>query len=222
MDGEFPWVLLGLFLLWVFRILGGKPGAKVEGPPRRRELPDPPPPASDAPGSTQSEGAHLEELLRALERRLDPTAAERPIPPPAAPPTRPPRPPVSRPLPSSASRRGPMGRPAVVRLPEAEDLEERESLEAEAEPVVESLEREVHRAERERTNRLAQAEAKERARLAAIEARDREPHRARHAAFDQRIRAEPAATAVRRRLTTEQMRQVFIWGEILGRPKGAR
>jgi hypothetical protein len=219
-DGEFPWVLLGLFLLWIFRILGGKPRAKVERPPRRREFPDPLPPSADQPGSTQSEGARLEELLRALERRLDPTAAERQIPRPTTPPSTPSRPPLSRPAPSAPARRGPLGRPAVVRLPEAEDLEERESLEAEAEPVVESLEREVPRPERQRTNRLAQAEAKERARLAAIEARDREPHRARHAAFDQRIRAESAPTPTPRRLTTEQMRQAFIWAEILGRPKG--
>jgi hypothetical protein len=113
-----------------------------------------------------------------------------------------------------------MGRPAVVRLPEAEDLEERESLEVE--PVVESLEREVRRAERVTTSRLAQAEAKERARLAEIEVRDREPHRARHAAFDQRIRTEAAPTPTPGRLTTEQMRQAFIWAEILGRPKGDR
>lgn len=206
---DFPWVLLGVFLLWIFRMLGGRSGAKVEGPqpPRRqhqpRQLASRPASPSPPSGSTQTEGAQLEELLRALERGLNRTA----------------EPPKPRSLPTRTSR-GPLGRPAPVRLPESEDLEERESLETD--PDVESLEREVRRPERAATDRLAQAEAKERARLAEVEARDRESHKARHAGFDKRIRAEPAPAAVPRRLTTAQVRQAFIWGEILGRPKGDR
>jgi hypothetical protein len=206
---DFPWVLVGVFLLWLFNALGGRkrpPGqerarlpAERTTAPREQRRPNL---ARSAPDPTQTEGGQLEELLRGLERQLDPTAAE----PPAPRPTQTPTP------------RGPRGRPATVPLPTAEELEERESLESE--PVFESLEREVHRPDRVAPDRFGQAEAKERARLAEAEARDREPHRSRHTAFDQRIRATtPAVKPEARRLTTAQIRQAFIWAEILGRPK---
>jgi hypothetical protein len=208
---DFPWVLVGVFLLWLFNALGGRkrpagqqrprlPGERTT-PQRENRRPEL---ARTGPDSTQTEGGQLEELLRALEQRLDPTAAE---------------PPAPRPAPAPEPRR-PLGRPATVPLPTAEELEERESLEVD--PVVESLEREIRRPERINPNRLAQAEAKERTRLSETEARDREPHRSRHAAFDQRIRATPAVVPETRRLTTAQIRQAFIWSEILGRPKGER
>ncbi|HET8623262.1 MAG TPA: hypothetical protein VFM14_06845 [Gemmatimonadales bacterium] len=210
MDGDFPWILAGAFLLWLFNAIGGRkrpPGQRTElprdpSPPRR--VARRPEPARSGLDTTQTEGGQLEELLRALEQRLDPTAAEPALPPPRS---RPPQP-----------ARGPLGRPAKVPLPAAEELEERESLEVD--PVVESLEREIRRPERVNPNRLAQAEAKERARLSEAEARDREPHKARHASFDKRIRTPPVAEPAARRLTTAQIRQAFIWGEILGRPKG--
>ncbi len=205
MDGDFPWILFGVFLLWVFNILGGKKRAKVERSQRPREPRQPrtverPPAPTPRLDPTQSEGGQLEDLLRALERQLDPAASPRPIPQPS---------------------RGPLGRPAAARLPEGEELEERESLETE--PVVESLEKEVRREERPKRDWQVQAEAREKARLAQVEARDRQSHRSRHAAFDQRIR-EPAAppAPAARRLTIAEIRQAFIWGEILGRPKSER
>ncbi len=214
MDGDFPWILVGAFLLWVFNLLGGRK-RKLERPQRPRE-PRPQPPLERPPDQgrsgldpTQSEGGQLEELLRALEQRVDPTAG--------TPPSRPPNVPRPR-APAPRAPRGPLGRPASVPLPTAEELEERESLESE--PVIESLEREVRRPERVNPDRLAQAEAKERTRLLETEARDREPHRSRHASFDKRIRVPPVAEPETRRFTTAQMRQAFIWGEILGRPKG--
>lgn len=207
MDGDFPWVLAGVFLLWLFNLLGGKKGPRAKRPPRPSERPQPRPSDHAASGQvdpTQSEGSQLDELLRALEQRLDPTT-----PPPAA-----------RPRPTAA--RPPLGRPASVALPSAEELEERESLESE--PVIESLDGEVHRPERVARDWLRQAEERERARLAAVETRERQSHKARHAEFDRRIRAEPAAPGVPapsgRRFTTAQIRQAFIWAEILGRPKG--
>lgn len=207
MDGDFPWVLAGVFLLWLFNLLGGKKGPRAKRPPRPSERPQPRPSDHAASGQvdpTQSEGSQLDELLRALEQRLDPTT-----PPPAA-----------RPRPTAA--RPPLGRPASVALPSAEELEERESLESE--PVIESLDGEVHRPERVARDWLRQAEERERARLAAVETRERQSHKARHAEFDRRIRAEPAAPGVPapsgRRFTTAQIRQAFIWAEILGRPMG--
>ncbi|MGH7628536.1 MAG: hypothetical protein ACREOF_03965 [Gemmatimonadales bacterium] len=208
MDGDFPWVLGAALLLWLFNLIGGRKRTKVERPqqPRLPRTPRAAPPRAET-GSrradpTQTEGGQLEELLRALERRLDP-----PTPPP------PPKPAPGR------THRGPLGRPASVPLPAAEELEERESLESE--PVVESLDIEVRRPARVTRDWQAQAEAREQTRQAQVEARDDERHKSRHASFDKRIRApvaapEPAA----RRLTTAQIRQAFIWSEILGKPKG--
>jgi hypothetical protein len=105
-----------------------------------------------------------------------------------------------------------------VALPTAEEVEERESLESE--PVVESLDTEVRRPARVTRDWQAQAEAREEARQAQVEARDSERHKSRHASFDKRIRAQPVKPAPARRLTTAQMRQAFIWAEILGRPRG--
>jgi hypothetical protein len=204
-DGDFPWVLVGAFLLWVFNLLGRKKRTTVERP----QQPQVPRRGAGQSDPTQREGSHLEELLRALEQRLDPTAT-------SAPPqrqTRPARRPATRPA---------IGRPASRPLPEAEDVEERGSLEVD--PVVESLEEEVRRPERPPRDWLRQAEERERARTAEIEAREGMSQKARHGEFDRRIRAElPASPAAAiGRLSTAQIRQVFIWAEILGRPMGER
>jgi hypothetical protein len=205
-DGDFPWVLAGALLLWIFNAIGGRKRTKVERP-RFPPGPQAPPPVERRPQAmgrpldpTQSEGGQLEQLLRALERQLAPAPA--------------PAPPRTQPRPE----RGPLGRTPRAPMETAEELEERESLEID--PVVESLEREVRRPERVAPDRLGLAEAKERSRIAESEARDREPHKARHAGFDKRIRTTPMVERpMSRRLTTAEIRQAFIWGEILGRPK---
>ena len=208
MDGDFPWILAGALLLWLFNVIGGRkrpPGQRPDRPRERKSPPrvDPPPGLPRAGrDATQTEAGQLEELLRALEQRLEPTA-QTAAPPRAGPPQ---------------SGRGPLGRRAPVPLTGSEELEERESLEAD--PVVESLEREVQRPERVTRDWLAQAEARERTRVAQVEARDNERQKPRHAAFDKRIREVPAVAPAARRLTTAEMRQAFIWSEILGRPKG--
>lgn len=95
----------------------------------------------------------------------------------------------------------------------------------ETDPVVESLEEDVRRPERTTRDWLRQAEERDRARNAEVEARERVSHKSRHGEFDRQIRAaQPAATVnpAARRLTTAQIRQAFIWGEILGRPKSER
>ena len=209
MDGDFPWILAGAFLLWFVNLLGGKKRPRVDRP-RPRPVESRPTPRAGEPDPTQSEGGQLEELLRALEQRLDPTtAAPRPLPP------------VTRLPPGPRPGRGPLGRPASVQLPSAAELEERASLEAE--PVVESLEVEVRRPERVDRDWLVQAEQRDQARLAQVEARTR-PHKSRPAEFDRRIRGAPSVIPVVAgdpvaRLTLAQIRQAFIWGEILGRPR---
>jgi hypothetical protein len=200
-DGDFPWVLVAAFLLWVFNLLGGKKRTQRPQQPPRRSVPPAKPSRTASPAdSTQHEGGQLEELLRALEQRLDPTATSVP---------RTPRPPV--------------GRPAPRPLPHAEELEERDSLEVE--PVVESLEEDVRRPERSARDWLRQAEERERARTAEVEAREGLSHKARHEAFDRRIRLQSPAVPsdpASRRLTLAEMRQAFIWSEILGPPKSER
>jgi hypothetical protein len=201
MDGDFPWVLVAAFLLWVFNLLRGKKRTqRPQQPPRRSAPPGKPSRTASAADSTQHEGGRLEELLRALEQRLDPKPASAP-----------------------RTTRPPVGRPASRPLPHAEELEERDSLEVE--PLVESLEEEVRRPERSARDWLRQAEDRERGRIAEVEAREAPSHKGRHEAFDRRIRSPLPATPsgpAPRRLTTAEIRQAFIWSEILGRPKGER
>ncbi len=72
-------------------------------------------------------------------------------------------------------------------------------------------------------DREAEAEGIEQRRFAALEARNRELGDADHAAFEARIRTEggPAA-AVARRLTSRELRDAFVWTEILGPPVAFR
>jgi hypothetical protein len=111
-------------------------------------------------------------------------------------------------------------RPVGVPLPSAEDVEERTSLESE--PVVVSLEDEVHRPLRAVVAQDDAAEAIVAARVKAAEARSGALSSADHAAFDARIRVEPAdATAVRQR-SIDELRRAVVWREILGPPVSER
>jgi hypothetical protein len=74
-------------------------------------------------------------------------------------------------------------------------------------------------------DREAEAEAIERRRLQAVAARNQELTDADHAAFEARIREEDAAARARtvaRRLTPRQLREAFVWNEILGAPMALR
>jgi hypothetical protein len=74
-------------------------------------------------------------------------------------------------------------------------------------------------------DREAEAEAIERRRLEAVAARSRELTDADHVAFEARIREEDTAARARtsaRRLTPRQLREAFVWNEILGPPMGLR
>ncbi len=113
---------------------------------------------------------------------------------------------------------GPMGRPSGTEHPQEEEVEELETLEAA--PEVESLETEVRRPMRVRVDRDDQAEAVEAGRVAAAAARGGSVTRADHAAFDQRIRVEPADHTAVKGFTAKQLRDAVVWREILGPPKG--
>ena len=105
-------------------------------------------------------------------------------------------------------------------LPDDEDVEERQSLE-QPERVV-SLETEVRRPERVEYDQDTGAEELVRRRIAAAEARSGPRKRADHVAFDARIRQQPADHTAVRRFTQKQLRDAFVWREILGPPVSQR
>jgi hypothetical protein len=115
---------------------------------------------------------------------------------------------------------GPMGRAPDRRLPPAEEVEERQSLESI--PRVRSLETEPHRPERVRVDQDDDAERVVARRIADAEARSAPRTRADHHAFDQRIRQEPADKTATRTLTRRQLRDAVVWREILGPPVSLR
>lgn len=112
------------------------------------------------------------------------------------------------------------GRSGGTQIPEEEDVEERASLEVE--PDVRSLEGEVRRADRTRVDQDDEAEQIEARRIAAAAARDATRTRADHAAFDERIRQEPADHTASSRYTAQQLRDAMVWREILGPPVSER
>jgi hypothetical protein len=141
---------------------------------------------------TQREGSQLETLFRELERRLE----------------------------VASPRRGPQGRPATVALPPAEEVEENESLEVE--PEVVSLEAVAKRPLRQRVDRDEEVEQVEAARIAAAEARSRTLTKADHAAFDVRLRQQPADATAVQPPSPQRLREAMIWREILGPPVSLR
>ncbi|HXE58206.1 MAG TPA: hypothetical protein VNK43_09400 [Gemmatimonadales bacterium] len=206
-------ILLGL-LVWVFGRIGeaGKARERRERmgqlrrraeaaarrqPPGPARRPAPPPEAA----STQEEGALLERILRGLEEPMQP-------------------PPTRRPGTVASTRPEPT-------VPDGgadgdEVVEEAETLEVEERVV--NLDEVVRRPERPMVDLDAGAEETERRRVAAAAARDRPHARADHAAFDARIRQEPAehTAAARRGYTARELRDAFVWREILGPPVALR
>jgi hypothetical protein len=117
--------------------------------------------------------------------------------------------------------RGPAGRAPDRRLPPAEDVEERRSLETTA-PEVGSLETEPARGERAVVDQDDEAERVIQRRLAAAETNLTPLTDADHQAFDQRIRQEPADKTATRAYTAKQLRDAVVWREILGPPVSLR
>jgi hypothetical protein len=182
--------LLLLGLLWVVFNVLTKGRQQQGGRPPR--LPTGLPPAPPSGGdATQREGSRLETLLREFERALEQGAGA-----------------------------GPLGRPSTTPLPTAEEVEERESLEAE--PVVVSLEDRVARPQRPQVSQDEGAEQLVARRIAAADARGGAQTRLDHAAFDRRIRQEPADATAVRTPTAEQLRRAIVWREVLGPPVALR
>jgi hypothetical protein len=115
---------------------------------------------------------------------------------------------------------GPAGRRPDHRLPGAEEVEERESLEVA--PEVRSLETTVRRQERAVVDQDDSAEQLVARRIEAGERRSGAQTRADHLAFDARIRQEPADATATPGYTARQLRDAMVWREILGPPVSMR
>jgi hypothetical protein len=126
---------------------------------------------------------------------------------------------LQRSLEEAAEGRYPTSLPLPPERPQ-EELEEIASLEVE--PEIRSLEDEVRRETRRRVDQDEGAAEIEARRIRAAAARDHARTRADHAAFDQRIRQEPAEHTATRAYTAQQLRDAVIWREILGPPVGLR
>lgn len=194
--------LLVLGIVWlIFNLIGMGKGNARPRPRTTQQRPGTRPPAQVSTGgaadATQREGSMLERLLRELEQNLEQVGGNLP-PKPARVPGRPP--------------------PDEEQL--EEEIEERESLEEPARVV--SLEHEVHRPQREAYDQDTGAEGLVQRRIDAARTRDRALTKADHKAFDARIREEPADHTAVRRYTTAQLRDAFVWREILGPPVSER
>ncbi len=115
---------------------------------------------------------------------------------------------------------GPRGRPAATRLPPAEEVEDRTSLETPV--VVRSLEAEVRRPQRLEVDSDDEAEAVIARRRAAAEAHGRPLGSADYLAFEARIRQEPADATATQAYTMARLRNAIVWREILGPPVSLR
>jgi hypothetical protein len=127
---------------------------------------------------------------------------------------------VLRHLERSLEEAGSTSRPVRLPPPEAEEFEDRESLETE--PEVVSLEREVRRASRKEFTQDEDAEALVARRITAASVRDSARTKVDHAKFDSQIRQEPADHTATRGYTAQELRRAMVWREILGPPVSER
>lgn len=196
---NFELLVLLLFLYGVinFVLRSRRPGGNGGEEDEEVQAPPAPPPAKRpealARPAPPSGAARLEDFLREFERKLEE---------------------------ASGTSRGPLGRRAGQRLPGAEEVEERTSLETE--PEIESLEVEPPSRQRVQVDfdEVSAAVAARRRKLAEEDARPLTA--AGHAAFDVRIRegAEPGPDAQARRIA--RLREAVVLREVLGPPRGLR
>jgi hypothetical protein len=112
---------------------------------------------------------------------------------------------------------GPIGRAPDRPLPQAEEVEQRDSLEGTGARQVDP-----HRGERPVVDQDDEAERVVARRMAAAEENAAPRTRAERAALDARIRQEPADKTATRAYTTKQLREAVVWREILGPPVSLR
>ncbi len=194
----------------------------------------PPSPAGQEPGGTQQEALSLESILREIEKvktqHRPETPAPRPVP--SAPKRQvPARRPGARPSqaprrshPSTDPERGPLGRHAGARLGSHEEVEERSSFDEEVAPEAAGSESEAIAALERRRSRVEvdqddEAEAIVQRRLREADARNQAHSGRDHAKFDAEVRASSEGSAAGPRFAPANLRQAFIWREILGPPK---
>ncbi|MEO8295106.1 MAG: hypothetical protein ABI613_06270 [Gemmatimonadota bacterium] len=115
---------------------------------------------------------------------------------------------------------GPLGRPAREPLPEAEEVEERGSLEVAAR--VSKWEEGLTRSQRQVVDFDDEAETIIQRRIAEAEQRDRPRENVDHQSFDARIRQVAADKTAVAKKSRQQIRDAFVWSEILGPPGGIR
>ncbi len=193
-----------------------------------------PSPAEAEPSGTQQEALSLESILREIEKvktqhrpetpasRPAPTAPKRQAPPrrSSAGTGQAPR----RSHPATDPERGPLGRHAGPGLRSHEEVEERASFDDGMVPEVVRSESEAIAALERKRSRVEvdqddEAEAIVQRRIREAEARN-QPHSARdHAKFDAEVRAPADRAAAGPRFAPANLRQAFIWREILGPPK---
>lgn len=204
----------------------------------RPQLPQDRPGVAPAPGESAPAAFSLEAVLQEIQR-VKQEAERRQLPPPDQ--GRPrhsvqaiqPKPKGDRPrqLQSSERRgrmaagqdeRGPLGRHSKTSLPVSEDFEDRSSLEdggsieraGRLENLDDSRRRRVDVDQDDGTEALSQR------RLQQAESRNRAFSETDHREFHDKIKQAESATAAKRAgLTPAQLRQAFIWREILGPPK---
>ncbi|HUR94526.1 MAG TPA: hypothetical protein VMY76_08075 [Gemmatimonadales bacterium] len=115
---------------------------------------------------------------------------------------------------------GPLGRPADLRLPSAEEEEELATLEVQ--PEVRSLETIPNRPQRAVVDQDDQAERVIAQRLKSAEAIAAPRTAADHRTFDKRIRQESADHTATREYSLRRLREAVVWREILGQPVSLR
>ena len=141
-------------------------------------------------GNTQAEAVKLQDLLRVLAETAGVPTPE-----------------------------GPIGRRASAPLPSAEEVEERESLEAEEQ--ISNLETEQRRPVRKEVDFDDEAEAIVQRRIRSAQERDHALSKIDHREFDSRVRSVADATRVARP-RFDALRKAIIWREILGPPVALR
>jgi hypothetical protein len=192
---EFNGVLV-LAVVWILVSLLGKLGQKQPPKDQRRRAPRTRPPSNIPP---LSHGPPAQDATQREGTRLEL---------------------VLRELQRSLEEANSTGRSTTVRLPPAEELEERESLEVE--PEVRSLEEDFRREVRRPVDQDEGAEQIEVRRIKAAADRDAPRVKADHVQFDKRIREEPADHTATQGYTARQLRDAVVWREILGPPASMR